>query len=182
MGPPATGALRAHRPTGWGRRNWLGNWDPRHSDTVLRGPAVPACRAVPEPDNHEPARQRVDALRRAWDTWLGGVQWGEGISVHSRLVRLEKQNALLMEQNTVLVEQNAVLTEQVGRVTERLDRMEAESEAQMADYLERERKLLEWADTLPEPPDYGTDDPWEIARMAGERLGPDEIDRLFGDD
>jgi len=104
----------------------------------------------------------------AFNHWLAAAAAARARSLEARLDRLEGENATLREQLTA--------------VARRLDAVEAAAQAEMEDYLERERKLMEWANTLPEPPDYGTDDPWQIARMAGERLGPDEIDRLFGDD
>jgi len=105
-------------------------------------------------------------LSRGWQEWL----W-ETARSRSLAARLDR-----------LYAENAGLQEQLSALSERLDRIGSEQEAEMQDYLERERKLYEFANTLPEPPDYGTDDPWEIARQAGEELEPGELEELFGDD
>ena len=81
-----------------------------------------------------------------------------------------------------LENENAVLKSAVGDLVRRLEQLEAEKKAELEDYERREAALYAFAKTLPEPPDYGTDDPWEIARREGERLGLDKMRELFSEE
>jgi cell division protein FtsB len=81
-----------------------------------------------------------------------------------------------------LERENLVLASTIAQLSHRLDELEADRRAELAEYEEREAALCEFAKTLPEPPDYGTDDPWEIARLAGRQLTPDEIETFFDED
>jgi len=85
--------------------------------------------------------------------------------LRARVERVENENALL----------RAALSD----LARRFEQMEAEQKAELEDYERREAALYEFAKTLPTPPDYGTDDPWEIARREGERLGIDKMRELF---
>jgi len=81
-----------------------------------------------------------------------------------------------------LEEENAVLRSSISDLSRRLAQVEADRGAELEDYERREAALYEFAKTLPEPPDYGTDDPWEIARLAGERFGIGRLRALFSEE
>lgn len=78
-----------------------------------------------------------------------------------------------------LESENAVLKSALADLSRRLDELEAERKAGLDDYERREAALYEFAHTLPAPPEPDTDDPWEIAKRAGERMGVEELRRLF---
>jgi len=77
---------------------------------------------------------------------------------------------------------NVVLKSALSDLAHRLQQLEAERKAALEDYERREAALYEFAKTLPQPPDYGTDDPWEIARLAGERFGIDRLRALLSEE
>ncbi|MBM3502210.1 MAG: hypothetical protein FJX74_26460 [Armatimonadetes bacterium] len=77
---------------------------------------------------------------------------------------------------------NSALAARVDQLSRRLEQLEARDKAELADYERREAALLEFARTFPEPPDYGTNDPWEIARLAGQKLTAEEIDTFFDEE
>jgi hypothetical protein len=81
-----------------------------------------------------------------------------------------------------LENENAVLKSALGDLSRRLEQLEADRKAELEDYERREAALYEFAGTLPKPPDYGSDDPWEIARLAGERFGIDRLRALFSEE
>ena len=81
-----------------------------------------------------------------------------------------------------LENENAVLVSATAHLTRRLDELEAERKAELADYERREAALYEFAKALPAPAEPDTDDPWEIARQAGEQLTPEGIETFFDED
>jgi len=146
---------------------WLHLWaDP--GDTLTADHARDVC-GRPGQAAQAPEGDNVHRLMNArFSEWVADGARSRALTLEARLRRLEAQNSALQEQ--------------VTSMSKRLDDLEAESAAEMAGYLDRERKLMEWAGTLPEPPDYGTEDPWEIARAAREALGAEEFERLFRED
>jgi hypothetical protein len=81
-----------------------------------------------------------------------------------------------------LESENAVLASALADLSRRLKALEAERGTELADYEKREAALYAFAKTLPEPPDYGTNDPWEIARLAAQQLTPGELESFFDED
>jgi len=81
-----------------------------------------------------------------------------------------------------LENENTVLKAAFSDVARRLGELEAERKAELEDYERREAALYAFAEKFPEPPDYGTDDPWEIAKLAGQQLTPEELRTFFDED
>jgi uncharacterized protein YciW len=77
--------------------------------------------------------------------------------------------------------ENALLRAALGDLARRFEQAEAEKKAELEDYERREAALYEFADSLGAPPEPDTDDPWEIARLAGQGLTDEEIDTFFGE-
>jgi len=67
----------------------------------------------------------------------------------------------------------------LAQLEARVAELERQSASEMQDYLQREAEAFKLVADLPEPPDYGTDDPWEIARIAGKGLTAADVDRLY---
>jgi len=78
--------------------------------------------------------------------------------------------------------ENAALKSDLQGLSHRVEQLESAQNAELDDYLRREQALLEFAQALPAPPEYGTDDPSEIARREGERIGVERLQELFTED